>query len=88
MIESEIDEIFDELKKLLINKNIDYNNSFHLTFQEYGLESSYIRFTDKLNRLKNLITNDAEVKDEKVIDTLQDLANYCILTLLEIRNKK
>ena len=88
MIESKIDEIFEELKSMILKKNLDYNNSFSLTFQEYGLESSYIRFTDKLNRLKNLIKNDAEVKDEKVIDTLQDLANYCVLTLLEIRNKK
>lgn len=85
MIESEIDEIFENLKRILISKNSDYDNSFSLTFQEYGLESSYIRLTDKLNRLKNLIKNDAEVKDEKVIDTLYDLTNYCILTILELR---
>lgn len=52
---------------------------------EYGLESSYIRLTDKLNRLKYLAKNDAKVKDERVIDTLQDLINYGILTLLELK---
>ena len=85
MIESEVDEIFDELKKIIKSKNIDYNDSFHDTFMEYGLESSYIRLTDKLNRLKYLAKHDAKVKDEKVIDTLYDLTNYCVLTLLETK---
>ena len=88
MKETEIDEIFDELKKLLINKNMDYDNSFHLTFQEYGLMSSSIRLTDKLNRFKILIGKDAKVKDEKLNDTLYDLVNYGIMTLIEIKNKK
>lgn len=88
MIEEELDELFDELKILLIAKNKDYKNSFHLIFEDFGLLSSYIRMTDKLNRLKNLAKNNIEVKDEKVIDTLNDLVNYGILTLIEIKNKK
>ena len=85
MIESEIDELFDELKKIVITKNADYGNSFHDIFLEYGLESIYIRLTDKLNRLKHLAKYDAKVKDENVIDTLYDLTNYCILTISELK---
>ena len=86
MIESELDKIFYELRKIIISKNTDYNDSFHDIFLEYGLESTYIRLTDKLNRLKYLAKNDAKVKDEKVIDTLYDLINYAILTVLELKN--
>ena len=85
MIESELDRIFDDLKEIIMSKNIDYNDSFHDLFVEYGLESSYIRLTDKLNRLKYLAKHDVNVKDEKVIDTLQDLVNYGIMTLLELK---
>ena len=85
MNEFELDEVFAELHKIIISKNIDYNDSFHDIFMEYGLESTYIRLTDKLNRLKHLAKHDAKVKDENVIDTLYDLTNYCILTILELK---
>jgi len=85
MIESEVDEVFAELRKIVISKNIDYKDSFHDIFMEYGIESSYIRLTDKLKRLKYLAKHDANVKDETLIDTLCDLANYCILTILELK---
>lgn len=43
-----------------------------------------IRLNDKLNRLETLM-NGAEqhVSDESVEDTLLDLANYCIMELVE-----
>lgn len=86
--ESDIDDIFQNLKDILISKNKDYNDSFHDIFMEYGLESTYIRLTDKLNRLKYLAKHDAKVKDEKVIDTFYDLINYSILTVLELKKQK
>lgn len=68
-------------------KNNDYGNSFSDMFNEFGLTSSIIRLSDKLNRLKSLNTKEAMVKDESIIDTLMDLANYSIMTIVELENK-
>ena len=37
------------------------------------------RMTDKLQRVVNLLTQDAAVKDESIADTLSDLANYAMI---------
>ena len=72
----------DELKKLLIEKNKMYGNSFYETLHEYGNSLVCVRIEDKLNRLKQIILkgkND-EKTDERIIDTAMDLAGYAILT--------
>ena len=38
------------------------------------------------SRFKQLIKQEAEVKDESIIDTLMDLANYSIMTIIELEN--
>ena len=45
---------------------------------------------DKLNRLYSLTRTDIKqmVSDEKIEDTLLDLANYAILTIIELQYKK
>lgn len=68
-------------------KNADYGNSFDKTLNEFGLVASVVRLTDKMERIKSLIKSDAKVLDEKIDDTLLDMANYAVLTLLWLRNK-
>ena len=46
-----------------------------------------VRLDDKLHRFKQLIKQEAEVKDESITDTLMDLANYAIMAIIEIENK-
>lgn len=44
-----------------------------------------IRLGDKFNRFKTLSRNgDQKVNDESIRDTLIDLANYAIMTVLEM----
>lgn len=44
-----------------------------------------IRLSDKLNRFKMLSKGkDALVNDESIRDTLIDLANYAIMTIMEL----
>ena len=43
---------------------------------------------DKLTRLESLIDKDIEVVDESIEDTLLDMANYAIMTALEMRIEK
>lgn len=66
-------------------KNEDYGDSFHLSYLEEGMAMPRIRLSDKLNRFKSLTKNGKqEVKDESIRDTLLDLANYAIMTVMEI----
>lgn len=77
--------ICEELNALYARKNADYGDSFGKSFKEYGLTMACIRLEDKLNRIKALRTREAQVADESVIDTITDLANYAIMTLVEMR---
>jgi hypothetical protein len=54
------------------------------------MDSVLIRLKDKYNRLKSLTKPGQKqmVLDESMEDTLLDLANYCILTLVKIRKNK
>lgn len=81
-------EICKELNTLYENKNADYGDSFGKSYKEYGVTMSCIRLEDKLNRLKNLNKGEGQkVNDESIEDTLMDLANYAIMTLIELREE-
>ncbi|GAA0123017.1 MAG: DUF1599 domain-containing protein [Clostridium argentinense] len=77
-------EICKELNNLYKIKNHDYGDSFGKGFKEYGMVMPVIRLEDKLSRLKTLIKSENKV-DESIEDTLMDLANYAIMTLIELR---
>ncbi len=83
-------EICDGLNELYARKNHDYGDSFHTTFVEEGLAMARIRLGDKFSRFKTLSRlscNDSDqqqVTDESIRDTLLDLANYAIMTVLEM----
>ena len=77
--------ICKELNALYTRKNHDYGDSFHQSFVEEGMAMARIRLGDKLNRFKSLTKKEKqEVKDESVRDTLIDLANYAIMTVMEM----
>lgn len=80
-------EITDYMYQIYEKKNADYGDSFSKTFEEFGLTASAIRINDKTERFKKLIKQDAQVQDESIKDTLLDLANYAVLTLMEMSKK-
>ena len=83
------EKICEELNALYEKKNHDYGDSFHISFLEEGMAMPRIRLGDKLNRFKNLSrSNKQEVTDESIRDTLIDLANYAIMTILEMENEQ
>lgn len=84
-------EIVTALNQLYASKNSDYGNSFGETYQKLGIISALTRISDKYNRLVSLATKPEEerkVKDESIQDTLLDMANYCIMTVIEMEAKK
>lgn len=85
------EQITNEMFDLYKRKNADYGNSVAKTFDEYGLVSFLVRIEDKLNRVSTLTkksSTEQQVKDEKIEDTLLDLANYSIMALIELDRVK
>lgn len=80
--------ICKELTDLYARKNHDYGDSFHVTYQKWGLPMAAIRLGDKLQRFETLIRAESQVKDESIRDTLIDLANYAIMTVMELDRKE
>ena len=81
--------ICDEINELYAKKNHDYGDSFAQSFREEGLAMVRIRLGDKFNRLKALTRGgEQKVADESIRDTLIDLANYAIMTVLEMEGEK
>lgn len=80
-------QIANGLTELYERKNADYGNSFSKTFEEFGMTSTLVRLSDKLERLKTLSKKEAQVKDESIQDTVMDIAVYAMLTLMELMNK-
>ena len=77
-------EICAHLNEIYRRKNADYGDSFGETFRKLGIISAVTRITDKVNRLQSLCVHAAQVHDESVKDTLLDLANYAIMSVIEL----
>lgn len=83
-------------------KNHDYGDSFDKSLDKFGLIASVVRMEDKMNRIESLINKSIQnpaypsvsvkdvnlVKDESIKDTLLDLANYAIMTVMWMDNQK
>ena len=81
-------EICNKLNAIYEQKNKAYGNSFSDTFNDLGIISAVTRISDKFNRLKTLAKNEYIPQgDESISDTLLDMANYCIMTYMEINGE-
>ena len=81
-------EITDKMFETFKAKNHDYGSSFSNLFKECGMTYAYGHMAEKLERVKSLMKDDAKVKGESMKDSLYDLANYAILTIMEIEKRK
>lgn len=85
--QQEFKNITTEMAELYEKKNHDYGDAFGQTFAELGIISAVTRISDKTNRLKSLATKAQRVGDERIEDTLMDLANYAVMTLIELKSE-
>ena len=69
---------YDENYQTFLKKNADYGSSFEESLNEFGEVAGIVRISDKYNRLVNLTKNENNVLESK-IDTLKDMANYCLM---------
>lgn len=78
------EQLCETMHNLYEKKNADYGDSFSQLRKRYP-NFVCMRLFDKLNRLDTIIQPGYEcrVSDEKIEDTLMDIANYCIMELTE-----
>ena len=72
---------------IFVRKNNDYGDAVDM----YGSVGIMVRLQDKLNRYINLNkdkTTISMVKDESIIDTLNDLSNYSNLLIMNVDFEK
>lgn len=77
------EQICNEIHEMYIKKNADYGDSVGELYKKLGDISFLTRISDKYNRLMNLMTTEGEQNYESIEDTIQDMANYCIIWLME-----
>jgi hypothetical protein len=70
-------------------KNYDYGNSFDKSMDEFGITAAVVTYERQDgNVLKSLTKKKTQVKDESVKDTLLDLANYAIMTVMHLKQRE
>lgn len=80
----QFNELAQSMCELYEKKNSDYGDSFNISLDKYGIIAALTRMSDKFNRIETLILKrqTQKVEDEKIEDTLIDLANYAMMTVL------
>ncbi|MGF3214591.1 nucleotide modification associated domain-containing protein [Facklamia sp. P12945] len=82
-------DICKQLNETYVAKNHDYNNSWERNLNKYGLMAFDMRANEKMERIGvAAMGKEFKVEDEKVKDTLLDLANYCIMTYMWVTKEE
>ena len=85
--EKDVRDTLQKMGDIFSVKNKKYGNSFEISVDKYGMIAALTRISDKFNRAENLIlTGDTGTNDETLTDTLLDLANYCVMTAVYMKN--
>ena len=83
------DEVQKDLRETYISKNEDYGDSFTKSLDDFGMIAGIVRIGDKYERIKQLTkSGERKVKDETIQDTVEDMANYCIMLAAWFREQK
>lgn len=88
--------LINKCSEIVRSKNADYSKTadafanFRLV-EQLGIADTpsgiLVRMCDKMARVSNLIKQAGKVKDESIIDTLIDLANYSLILAVYLENK-
>lgn len=84
-------DITEKMRETFLKKNHDYGNSFHETWYEFGdkgIITALTQISHKYHRLMNIGLGTKPLVDESIDDTLLDMANYCILTIMELEKAR
>lgn len=76
------EEICGSLTETYAKKNHDYGDSF-AQLRDRRPDAILVRLFDKYLRLETLMGGEDAQVSESIDDTLTDMANYCIMELIE-----
>ena len=83
--EEKFKEIIDRMYRLFEKKNTDYGDHFC----QYTKQGAYMDLLRKWGRIEVIFKNgEIKCEDETLEDTLIDLANYCVLTVILLEKEK
>ena len=77
--------ISEKLIDLYERKNKDYGNAFGETLYKAGMGYAVGTLLVKANRFASIVQNPKSINFEGMEDTLMDIANYAIMTLVEMK---
>ena len=81
-------ELCEKIHEVYKQKNNAYGDSFGKSFDDWGIAACAIRLSDIWNRFANLATHpEVDKGDEAIVDTLLDLANYSLMTIMELEKQ-
>ena len=60
------------------------NENYGSSYEDFGIIGLLIRMNDKLNRIISLENGEHDKVNEKKEDTLMDLLNYCVISVIVI----
>lgn len=86
--DTSVEHIYSELVDTYKRKNHDYGNAFSVLYKELGFFYAYGVLKTKMLRIQTLKDNENMVEGETMEDSILDLANYCVMTVSELRQKK
>ena len=79
------EELCRKIHEVYKQKNAAYGDSFGRSFSDWGISSAAVRISDKVNRFFQLAKHpEVDHGDEAITDTLMDLANYALMTVMEL----
>lgn len=77
--EQALEAVGAECDEVMIRKQLDYGPD---NIRTWGLLGIAVRVTDKVMRLKELLTTGRQPQNESLRDTLVDLRNYATIGLM------
>lgn len=89
IIDYDFNNVIDKMKDIHNAKNSDYGNAFEDALNNPNLGLTYAAglIYNKSNRFVNLHNKPICEVNESIEDTLLDLANYCVMTIVWLRKQ-
>ena len=89
-MESDLMTHVNRLRTMRKAKGADYSGDIDTfkNFREWGSKGVLVRIGDKVNRMNSLFKRDAQVLDEKLEDTVDDLINYALYLRILLEQEK
>jgi hypothetical protein len=81
-----VDDLMTHMATIMYQRQADYGAGNINNAYGGALNGVVVRMGDKYERIKNLLTINADPQGERITDSFIDLANYCVIALMLLNN--